>query len=181
MWEPEHMPDGWPWASFADDAKDVAARVKSVIEAAGFVYLGTLRRDGSPRISPVEAHFVGDELTLVMIPKTHKARDVIGDPRVVLQSPIVNAGDPGTECKLRGRAVIVQDQALRDAAARQIEAASGWRPGPSWLFLAVRIEQVALLDWENGDLTLLRWDQSSGIRPPERRQLDLERGEYTRA
>jgi hypothetical protein len=172
------MLDRCGWADFAADAADLAARARSVIENAGFVFLGTLRRDGSPRISPVEAHFVGDELTLVMIPNTHKARDVLSDPRVVLQSPITNAADPGTECKLRGRAESVHDRAQREAAAREIEVTSGWRPGRSWLYLAVRIEHVAVLEWKDGELTLITWDQSRGIHPRQRRRLDFDAGEY---
>jgi hypothetical protein len=74
---------------------------------------------------------------LVMIPGTRKAGDVRRDSRIVLQSPITGAADPGQELKIRGRAAVVDDDVQREATADRIEAVSGWRPGPSWLFLAL--------------------------------------------
>lgn len=174
------MTDRVRWGDFQAEAAGLAGRMRMLIESAGFVLLGTIRHDGSPRISPVEVHVVGDELMLVMIPNTQKARDVIGDPRVALQSPITNAADPGTEFKLTGRVFTVADQSQRDAAALQIEAASGWRPHTSWLFVAVGIERVAILEWEKDEMILTRWDRSRGTQGPERRRLDFETGTYAR-
>jgi Pyridoxamine 5'-phosphate oxidase len=55
-----------------------------VIERFGFVYLGTVRRDGAPRISPVEAHIVDGHLMLVMVAVSQTLRDLARDPRVNL-------------------------------------------------------------------------------------------------
>jgi hypothetical protein len=169
------------WGDFEVEAAELAGQLRAMIDNAGFVYLGTIRHNGSPRVSPIEAHLVGEELMLVMIPRTQKARDVIGDPRVVLQSPIANAADPGTEFKLTGRTITVVDGSQREAVARQIEVASGWRPRPAWLFLAVGIERVAILEWQKDELILTRWDPSRGIHGPERRRLDVDAGTYVRA
>jgi hypothetical protein len=169
------------WGDFEVAAAELAGRARTLIESPGYVFLGTIRRDGSPRISPVEAHLVGGELMLVMIPQTHKARDLIGDPRVLLQSPIANAAHPGTELKLTGRAITVVDDSQRDAAASQIEVASGWRPPGSWLFAAIDIERVAILEWQQDEMILSRWDRSRGTQGPERRRLDFDTGTYARA
>jgi Pyridoxamine 5'-phosphate oxidase len=166
------------WSDFEAVAGESAVGVRALIENTGFVFMGTIRPDGSPRISPIEAHLVGPELILVMIPNTHKARDVLGDPRIVLHSLITSAADPGTEFKLRGRATVVADESQREAAAQQIEVASGWRPRPGWLFVALEIERVAVLEWHDDVMTLTRWDPSSGVQGPERRRLDLDAGTY---
>ena len=42
------------WTSFADEAPEIAALAEPRIAATGLLMLGTLRRDGFPRISPVE-------------------------------------------------------------------------------------------------------------------------------
>src|SRR5207249_3618148 len=42
------------WSDFAVAAPELAAIGQQRIEATGLVVIGTLRRDGSPRISPVE-------------------------------------------------------------------------------------------------------------------------------
>ncbi|MGH8945534.1 MAG: pyridoxamine 5'-phosphate oxidase family protein [Acidimicrobiia bacterium] len=170
----EHM----RWAELEAAAPELAARGRSLIERLGFVFVGTIRRDGSPRISPVEAHLVGGQLMLVMIPGTRKARDVGRDSRVVLQSPITDAADPGHELKLWGRAVEVDDRVQREATADQIETVSGWRPDPSWSFLALEIESAVLMEWRQGEMLLTRWDRTDGLQPPERRRLDPSGGRY---
>jgi hypothetical protein len=149
------------------------------MERLGVVLLGTIRRDGTPRISAIEAHVVGGRLMLVMIAGSRKAGDVSRDPRVVLQSPVTGPEHPGTELKLRGRVVEVDD-AQRDATADAIEAASGWRPPRTWRFLSVEIESAALLEWIEGDMLLSRWDGARGLAATERRRLDLDRSRYRR-
>jgi hypothetical protein len=167
------------WADFERAAPGLASQARAAIERFGVVLLGTIRRDGTPRISPIEAHVVRDRLMLAMIAGSRKARDVARDPRVVLQSPVTEAEEPETELKLRGRVVDVDDE-QRAATADAIEAASGWRPRCSWRFLSVEIESVALLEWIEGEMQLTRWDRGRGLRPPERRRLDLEASRYRR-
>jgi hypothetical protein len=165
------------WAALEDSAPQLAAHGRRLIQRFGFVLLGTIRGDGTPRISPVEVHLVNGHLMLAMIPHTHKAHDVRRDPRVVLQTPVTHAGDPGGELKLRGRAVEV-DAEQRAATADAIQARSGWRPGWSWLVVSVVVEGAAYLGWERGELLLWRWDHRRGLRGPERRHLDMPAGRY---
>jgi hypothetical protein len=167
------------WAEFEQAAAELSARARAVMDRFGFVLLGTIRRDGTPRISPIEAHVVDGDLMLVMIAGSRKAADVARDPRIVLQSPVTEAEDPGTELKLRGRVVEVGD-AQRRATADAIEAASGWRPEASWRFLSVEIESVAVLEWVEGEMLLSRWDRRRGLRAAERRRLDVEESRYRR-
>jgi hypothetical protein len=46
------------WADFEEAAPELAALGRERIERFGFVFLGTIRSDGGPRINPVEAHLV---------------------------------------------------------------------------------------------------------------------------
>ena len=165
------------WAEFEAAAPELAVAARSLIERHGFVYAGTVRRDGAPRISPVEAHLVGRELMLVMIASSLKARDLARDPRVTLQSPVTDPADPGDELKLRGRVASV-DERQRVATADAVEAASGWRPRPSWRYFAVDVLAVAVLTWERGDMLLRRWDAARGALPPSRRRLDADLSAY---
>ena len=136
---------------------------RELIERFRFVLVGTIRSDGTPRISPVEAHIVGGHLMLVMIPGTLKARDLLRDPRMLINSPITHPDDPNTEFKLRGRVVEIRDQALREATADAIETASGWRPPAGWHFFSLDIEEAALLAWQSGMLDLTRWNADRGL------------------
>lgn len=71
--------------------------------AGGLALLGTVRADGSPRVSPIGVFFLGGELVIGVMTRSGKARDLRGDPRVALQS-LVSAPDDGEpELKLYGR------------------------------------------------------------------------------
>jgi Pyridoxamine 5'-phosphate oxidase len=165
------------WIGFETGVPELGRVARSLIEGPGFVYAGTVRRDGGPRISPVEARIVRGHLMLVMIAASQKARDLGRDPRVTLQSPVPDAQDPGAELKLRGRVIDV-DEMQRAATAEAVEAASGWRPEPSWRFLAVDVEAVAVLVWEQGDMVLHRWNAGEGLKEPTRLRLDAQASEY---
>lgn len=70
--------------------------------AGGLALLGTVRADGSPRVSPIGVFFLGGELVIGVMTRSGKARDLRGDPRVALQS-LVTAPDEGEpELKLYG-------------------------------------------------------------------------------
>jgi pyridoxamine 5'-phosphate oxidase-like protein len=151
------------WADFERAAPDLAVEVREQIDRSGFVLAGTIRRDGTPRISPVEARVVHGHLLLVMIRGTHKARDVLRDSRLVLNTPVFDPADPGCELKLRGRAVAVEDRGLLEAAANATEAASGWRPPADWHFFSIEVEDVALMEWDRGALAMTRWTAERGL------------------
>jgi hypothetical protein len=156
------------WAHFESAAPEVAAAGREQIERFHYLYLGTIRKDGTPRISPVEAHLVRGHLMLVMIAGTLKARDLRRDPRLVLNSPVIDPADPGAEFKLRGRAVDIDDEELREATANAIEATSGWRPPDDWHFFSIDIEDAAHIAWERGVMDMTRWSRRAGIQHERR-------------
>lgn len=151
------------WANFEVAAPTLAAQGRELIEHFRFVLVGTIRRDGTPRISPVEARLVRGQLMLVMIPGTLKARDLLRDPRILVNSPITHPGDPNREFKLRGRVVEIQDPELREATAGAMEATSGWRPPDGWHFFALDIQEASFLTWQNGILDLISWNHDRGL------------------
>jgi hypothetical protein len=166
------------WADFAAAAPPLAGQGSALIERFGFALVGTVRADGSPRISPVAVHLVNGDLMLVMIPGTHKARDVLRDSRIVLQSPVTEPAEPGPEFKLRGLAAEVSGDRAREATADTVERLSGWRPLQSWLFLAVTVQAAAYMAWSGDQMSLTRWDCDRGLRGPELRRLDPQAGKY---
>ncbi|MDI3423842.1 pyridoxamine 5'-phosphate oxidase family protein [Streptomyces luteolus] len=168
---------GTDWAGFAQVAPDLARRARAAAERCGFVLVGTIRRDGTPRISPVEIHFVRHQLMLVMIAGSHKARDLDRDPRLVLQTPVTHPASPEPEAKLRGHVIDV-DETQREATAASIEAASGWRPRNTWRFFAVTLNAANYIEWQEDEMTLSHWDNVNGLRPAERRRLDMEASRY---
>jgi hypothetical protein len=108
------------WKELEQAAPQIAARGRELIERFQFVLVGTLTKDGSPRITPVEAYIVDDHLLVNMIPGSLKARDLLRDPRVYVHAP-VTAKEGSPEFKLAGRAAVLEDDALR----RKLDDCSG--------------------------------------------------------
>jgi hypothetical protein len=137
------------WADFEEAAPELAALGRERIERFGFVFLGTVRKDGGPRVNPVEAHFVDRDLAHALMKDSVKALDLLRDPRAYLHTPILDAalGAPG-EFKLRARARSVDDQATRAAIAGAVEERSGWRPPDDWHFFTIDVESAAFHDYD---------------------------------
>jgi len=104
------------WREVEAAAPELAGRARASFDAHKHKLLATLRRDGSPRISGIEATFADGELWLGMMPGSRKALDLRRDPRLALHSASLDPPeDPTTwpgDAKLAGRAVEVDDPAL---------------------------------------------------------------------
>jgi hypothetical protein len=122
------------WTSFADEAPELATLAEERIAASGLLMLGTLRRDGFPRISPVEPTLMDDRLVLHddrlwlgMMPGSTKSRDLQRDGRLALHTAtadkMVSAGD----VKLWGVATQVGDQPTLQKLSDDLYAAMGHR------------------------------------------------------
>ncbi len=88
----------------------------ALLNAARVALLGTLRRDASPRISPVEPYFVEGQLLVGAMAWSRKAADLRRNPRYVLHSALTGPDNGEGELKLYGSAVEV-GQDLRGATA----------------------------------------------------------------
>jgi hypothetical protein len=137
------------WADFEKAAPGLAAAGRGRIERHGFMLLGTIRRDGTPRISPVEVRITGGELAMCFVRGSMKERDVRRDPRVVLHSPMLHSDDPNDELKLR-RLVEVEDDSVRAAAAL-------WTAPPDFDVFRMDVESAALVEWSKGEMTVQSW------------------------
>jgi hypothetical protein len=89
-----------PFSEFAAAAPELAAPTRARFEAAGIAILGTVRADGSPRLSPIEVSFHGDRLYVGMMPASKKAVDLARDPRCALLTALADKHDLAGEGKL---------------------------------------------------------------------------------
>lgn len=103
------------YAEFTAAAPEIAEPLRAKLEATGICFLGTLRRDGSPRISPVEVSFQGDGLFFGSMPEATKALDLRRDPRCALVTPLADKDDLGGEGKAFLHALEITDPEARRA------------------------------------------------------------------
>ncbi len=98
------------WQDFESAAPEFAQRVRSVFDSRRHKTIATLRADGSPRISGIEAVFEHGELVFGSMPNARKGADLRRDARFALHSATIDpvegseADWPG-EAKISGRAV----------------------------------------------------------------------------
>jgi hypothetical protein len=116
----------------------------------GVVLVGTIRRDGSPRLSPVEPLFWEGELWLCMGLGSLKARDLDRDPRILVHSVVTGRDGAEGEYKVRGRAVAEPDPDRQERFGRVVSESLGWTPqrGHFHLF-RVDVEDVTYIRWED--------------------------------
>jgi Pyridoxamine 5'-phosphate oxidase len=126
----------------------------------GVVLVGTIRRDGTPRISPVEPLFWRSDLWLSMGWATRKAADLQRDPRILVHSIVTSRDGTAGEYKVRGRAESEQDPQLLQQYARAVTERLGWAPevGRFHLF-RVDVAEVSFIRWDdaNNDQYVTRW------------------------
>lgn len=95
------------WRDVAAATPEFARTVQVVFDTHKHKTLATLRKDGSPRLSGMEATFADGELWLGMMPGSLKARDLRRDPRLALHSAPVDTELIQGDAKLSGRAIEV--------------------------------------------------------------------------
>jgi pyridoxamine 5'-phosphate oxidase-like protein len=99
------------WSEVEAAEPEFAARVRAIFDAGQSKVIATLRADGSPRVSGIEAQFTGGELVFGSMPGARKGADLARDPRFALHGP---SPDPPRDraswtgdAKITGRAVPV--------------------------------------------------------------------------
>ncbi len=148
------------WDEFAAAQPRLASVGMRVIAEPGVVLIGTIRRDGTPRISPVEPLFWGRDLWLSMLLDSRKAGDLARDPRILVHSIVTSRNGAEGECKVRGHAIPVDDHDIQAAYAAVVRDRLGWDPVPGRFHLFwVDVNDVTFIRYDDatGDQFVARW------------------------
>lgn len=148
------------WQQLEAAAPPIAQLARQRFDGMRVALLGTVRSDGSPRISPIEPYISQGHLLFGGMSWSRKTRDLLRDPRCVLHSAITapDAGDP--EVKLYGRAV--------EAATEIREGCSaGWwqtRHDAAVVFV-MTIELATSIEWNvhEGKMHVRHWSANRGL------------------
>ncbi|MTD54876.1 pyridoxamine 5'-phosphate oxidase family protein [Amycolatopsis pithecellobii] len=106
------------WRDVEEAEPEFARRVRALFDAHKHKTIATVRADGAPRISGIEATFSDGELTFGSMPGARKGADLRRDPRLALHSATVDPVEgaeaqwPG-EAKIAGRAVPTGPEGFR--------------------------------------------------------------------
>mgnify|MGYP002779628463 CR=1 FL=1 len=130
-------------AAFSDvEAEEprFAARVRAAFDAHRHKVLATLRADGAPRVSGIEAAFAAGDLWVAGMPRSVKFADLRRDPRMALHSGSDEPDTFSADAKVSGRAVEVAGGEQRAVFAE----ATGNPAGGDYELFRVDLEQVVL-------------------------------------
>jgi hypothetical protein len=154
------------YAQFEAAAPTIAEPIRQRLEEAGLTFLATIRRDGSPRISPVEVEFIDGRLYYGSMPEARKVHDIARDPRCSLITPIVDKKDMRGEGKLFAEARLVTDLAEAERVLRT--SAEGNEMDPEALLGSPVYEVVVHgASWqyvENDAWTTRSWKEGDQVR-----------------
>src|SRR3954452_20115984 len=147
------------WDDFTREAPELAALGEERLRARELCLVGTLRRNGWPRISPVEPDFVDGELMLGMMWRSPQAIDLIRDPRLVGHSVgSRREGDEG-DFKLYGRAVPVDGPDRRGRYRATIKARIDWEPEePNYHLFSIDVDSAGFVPFAEGNRFGMAWD-----------------------
>jgi predicted pyridoxine 5'-phosphate oxidase superfamily flavin-nucleotide-binding protein len=152
------------WDEFAAACPEIADLATERFRRQELCMIGTLRTDGSPRISPCELDFTQGHLILGMMWQSRKALDLLRDPRCVLHTCTTDRMGTEGDAKLYGRAIDLRDPALRQAYRAAVKARIDWAPDePNFHAFSVDVRSAGFISFAEPK-TVLTWDQERGTR-----------------
>jgi hypothetical protein len=149
------------WEEFSRSAPELAALGMDGFREQNLCLVGTLRRDGWPRISANEVYFVEGELMLGMMPNSVKSSDLVRDSRITVMTPQCDREAKRGDFKIYGRVTEVVDPDLRQRYADTIFAAIDWRPTEPYPLFAVDIQSAGYISFGE-QRRLVRWSPEYG-------------------
>ena len=146
------------WEEFQRNDPELAALGRERFDRTGLILLGTLRKNGWPRISPVEVLITDGQLYLGMMWRSRKALDLLRDPRCTVHSTVSDRAGTEGEFKVYGHAVDVQDVEARrrygDALYEKIQVRL---EESEYHLFAVDIQSAAFVIIRNEEMVHQEW------------------------
>lgn len=160
-------------ASFADVESlepDLADRVRAILSSTTNAVLGTIRRDGSPRLSGADPYFHDGQLRIWSMPRARKGQDLRRDPRVAVHSIPWDsrrlhdgAADVGeADAKVTGTAVLTTDTGELSGFRAWLGSERGFEPPENWDLFTIDIDALTVISAQDGQLVVDRWSTTDG-------------------
>jgi hypothetical protein len=154
------------WDEFERACPQIADLARRRFAADEVVMVGTIRPDGSARISPNECDFAAGRLLTSMMWRSMKALDLLRDPRAAVHSVPHGRMNPGGDVKLYGRMIDERDPDVRAAFRDEIRRRIDWAPDePDYHCFSFDVTQAGFISFGD-DRRVMAWDVERGYREP---------------
>jgi hypothetical protein len=158
------------WADVEREAPELAARVREIFDANKHKTIATIRADGSPRISGIEAEFWEGDIWWGSMPGSRKGADLKRDPRFAMHSATVDPELTLGDAKIAGRVVLATADEFQRYATHVSETMEQVPEGEFDAFRADVTEVVVIRIGEPADHLLIEmWHEGKGARTIKRK------------
>jgi hypothetical protein len=153
------------WGEIEQIAPELARRARALLDAHVHKTLATVRADGSPRISGLEAKFIDGELWFGSMPGSRKSADLDRDPRFALHSGSIDPPDWEGDAKVGGVVEDIQDP-VRKRAIFDAMGADPEQIGLDSKLYRADVREVAVTRLTEGkdELAIDFWSEAGGVR-----------------
>ncbi|WP_419925211.1 pyridoxamine 5'-phosphate oxidase family protein [Candidatus Poriferisocius sp.] len=153
---------GVHWGQLEVQVPELAGGIRLRFESHIHAVLGTLHRDGSPRLSGMEAPIRDGHLWLGMISGSRKATDLLHDPRFSLHSSLDTEELPLGDARIDGRAVVATPEEVDLFVASHRMPIDN--PHDTMALFTAHISRATLIRVEGQELLIETWTPSDGLR-----------------
>lgn len=120
------------------------------------MYVGTIRKDGYPRVHPFTPFISSGHLFAFMEPTSPKGRDIRRDGRYVIHSLVKDMQGSDGEFCVTGRARLVTEPKMRALATEGCP----YRPAERYILFEFLVEESFTVHYADGEPQYVRWKES---------------------
>ena len=143
------------WAEFEKVAPEMASFGAERM-AERVMYIGTVRKDGYPRVHPFTPFVSAGRLFAFMEPTSPKGHDIRRDGRYVVHSLVKDMNGTDGEFSITGRARLVVDPPTRDLAVKGCP----YKPAERHVLFEFFVEEAFTTNYIGGKPQYARWKES---------------------
>ena len=156
------------WGMVVAEAPELARQVRELFDSHRHKILGTLRKDGSPRLSGTELNFLDDDIWFGGMWMSRKCLDLRRDPRFAVHTSSLDPPAWRGDARISGTVQEVVDPAQVEAV---VKAGEGEAPEGPWHLFRAELEEVLLtrLGDPADHLVIELWRPGRGVQRTERR------------
>ena len=145
------------WQEFEKAAPEMA-RFGAQRMSERVMYIGTVRKDGYPRVHPITPFVSSGHLFAFMEPTSPKGYDLRRDGRFVIHSLVKDMHGSDGEFSITGRATFLNDPQMRALAVKGCP----YTPAERYVCFEFLIEECFTQHYANGNSNPQRWKEPSG-------------------
>ena len=143
------------WKEFEESAPEMA-RFGTQRMSDRVMYIGTVRRDGYPRVHPFTPFVSEGHLFAFMEPTSPKGHDLVRDGRFTVHSLVKDWNGSDGEFTMTGRARLVEDAKMRETAIKGCP----YTPQSRYVCFEFLLEECMTNHYVGGKPQFARWAEA---------------------